>query len=136
LDVQENQARRLLNDLDAYRASTWRQGEDLEIVATDWMREMFEPTVRMIPQEYRSQIQPAQFFHEILTHRWYLAEKAGHDIPMAEAVESYIQKVLPQYKLDAQAMEDINSEADSGVVDDDASYYNPEDDPDAAVWSS
>ena len=31
LDVQENQARRLLNDLDAYRASTWREGEDLEI---------------------------------------------------------------------------------------------------------
>lgn len=136
LDVQENQARRLLNDLDAYRASTWRQGEDLEIVATDWMREMFEPTARIIPQEYRSQIQPAQFFHEILTHRWYLAEKAGHDIPMAEAVESYIEKVLPQYKLDAQAMEDINSEADAGVVDDDATYYNPEDDPDAAVWSS
>ena len=26
LDVQENQARRLLNDLDAYRASTWREG--------------------------------------------------------------------------------------------------------------
>lgn len=58
LDVQENQARRLLNDLDAYRASTWREGEDLEIVATDWMREVFEPTVRMIPREYRSQIEP------------------------------------------------------------------------------
>ncbi len=59
LDVQENQARRLLNDLDAYRASTWRDGEDLEIVATDWMREVFEPTVRMIPPEYRAQIDPA-----------------------------------------------------------------------------
>ena len=58
LDVQENQARRLLNDLDAYRTSTWRDGEDLEIVATDWMREVFEPTVRMIPREYRSQIEP------------------------------------------------------------------------------
>ncbi len=31
LDVQENQAKRLLNDLDAYRASTWRQGEDLRL---------------------------------------------------------------------------------------------------------
>ena len=87
LDVQENQAKRLLNDLDAYRASTWRQGEDLEIVATDWMREVFEPTVRMIPAEYRSQIEPAQFFHEVLTHRWFLAEQAGHDVPMVEAVE-------------------------------------------------
>ena len=35
------------------------------------MREVFEPTVRMIPAEYRSQIEPAQFFHEVLTHRWF-----------------------------------------------------------------
>lgn len=140
LDVQENQARRLLNDLDAYRASTWREGEELEIVATDWMREVFEPTVRMIPREYRSQIEPAQFFHEVLDHRWFLAEKAGHDVPMGEAVTSYIETVLPQYKIDSKIMEAINAEADSGVIDDDAAYddpdYNPDDDPDAAVWAS
>ena len=148
LDVQENQARRLLNDLDSYRASTWREGEDLEIVATDWMREVFEPTVRMIPREYRSQIEPAQFFHEILDHRWFLAEKVGHDVPMAQAVQSYIKNVLPQYKLDSKAVEELNAEADSGVIDNELTYntpasgdddpdagYNPDDDPDAAVWS-
>ena len=157
LDVQENQARRLLNDLDAYRASTWREGEDLEIVATDWMREVYEPTVRMIPREYRSQIEPAQFFHEVLDHRWFLAEKAGHDVPMAEAVASYIDQVLPNYKLDSKAVAELNAEADAGVVDDEATFntynngvfdedgnpahlkddddYNPDDDPDAAVWS-
>ena len=141
LDVQENQARRLLNDLDAYRASTWREGEDLEIVATDWMREVFEPTVRMIPREYRSQIEPAQFFHEVLTHRWYLAEKAGHDVPMGEAVTSYIDNVLPEYKLDKKDIDALLEEADAGVIDDESTYnepdddYNPDDDPDAAVWS-
>ncbi|MZM76854.1 DUF4032 domain-containing protein [Bifidobacterium pseudocatenulatum] len=141
LDVQENQARRLLNDLDAYRASTWREGEDLEIVATDWMREVFEPTVRMIPREYRSQIEPAQFFHEVLDHRWFLAEKAGHDVPMAEAVQSYVEKVLPQYKLTMKDVDALNAEADSGVIDDEYTYddpddgYNPDDDPDAAVWA-
>ena len=122
LDVQENQARRLLNDLDAYRASTWRQGEDLEIVATDWMREVFEPTVRMIPPEYRSQIEPAQFFHEVLTHRWLMAEKAGHDVPMAEAVQSYISESLPEYRLDSEDMKTINEEADAGVVDDEMNW--------------
>ncbi|WP_370737567.1 DUF4032 domain-containing protein [Bifidobacterium lemurum] len=142
LDVQENQARRLLNDLDAYRASTWREGEEIEIVATDWMREVFEPTTRMIPREYRSQIEPAQFFHEVLTHRWYLAEQVGHDVPMAEAVQSYIESALPKYKLDQKAVDALNEEADSGVVDDEYTYndpdddgYNPDDDPDAAVWS-
>ncbi|BDR55416.1 LPS kinase [Bombiscardovia apis] len=119
LDVQENQARRLLNDLDVYRTSTWRQGEDLEIVATDWMREVFEPTVRMIPAEYRSQIEPAQFFHEVLTRRWLLAEKAGHDVSMAVAVRDYIDGSLPEYKLSAADMKTINDEADSAVVDDD-----------------
>ena len=122
LDVQENQARRLLNDLDAYRASTWRQGEDLEIVATDWMREVFEPTVRMIPPEYRSQIEPAQFFHEVLTHRWLMAEKAGHDVPMAEAVQNYISESLPEYRLDSEDMKTINEEADAGVVDDEMNW--------------
>ena len=140
LDVQENQARRLLNDLDAYKASTWREGEDLEIVATDWMREVFEPTARMIPAEYRSQIEPAQFFHEILDHRWFLAEKAGHDIPMGVAVRSYIKNVLPQYKFNPSEMAEINADADSGVVDDDSGYDAADDDSrpdqDASVWAS
>lgn len=141
LDVQENQARRLLNDLDAYRASTWREGEELEIVATDWMREVFEPTVRMIPREYRTQIEPAQFFHEVLEHRWYLAEGVGHDVPMAQAVQSYVKNVLPKYKLDKKDLDALLEEADAGVIDDQFSYddpdgsYNPDDDPDAAVWS-
>lgn len=122
LDVQENQARRLLNDLDVYRTSTWRQGEDLEIVATDWMREVFEPTVHMIPVEYRSQIQPAQFFHEVLTRRWLLAEQAGHDVPMAEAVHHYIEESLPEYKISTDDMNLINDEADAVVVDDDRKW--------------
>lgn len=144
LDVQENQARRLLNDLDAYRASTWRDGEDLEIVATDWMREVFEPTVRMIPPEYRTQIDPAQFFHEVLDHRWYMAEKAGHDVPMPVAVESYVRDILPTQKLDSKELDELNAEADSGVIDERSTYgddaghdddYNPEYDQDAAVWA-
>lgn len=122
LDVQENQARRLLNDLEAYRMSTWRQNEDLEIVATDWMREVFEPTVRMIPPEYRSQIEPAQFFHEVLTHRWYLGEKMGHDVPMQVATQSYIDQYLKDYRIDTQVMRAINMDADAGVIDDEKTY--------------
>src|SRR5690625_7485034 len=36
LDAEENQARRLLNDLDEYRAATDRQNEDQWTVAHDW----------------------------------------------------------------------------------------------------
>ncbi|HET8983584.1 MAG TPA: DUF4032 domain-containing protein, partial [Pedococcus sp.] len=43
LDVEENQARRLLNDLDSFRASQDRQNEDEEIVAHDWLARVYEP---------------------------------------------------------------------------------------------
>ncbi len=58
----------------------------------------------------------------MLTHRWFLAEQAGHDVPMVEAVESYIASVLPKYKLDASVMAAINADADSGVIDDERTF--------------
>ena len=95
LDVEENQARRLLNDLDSYRASTDRQGEDEEIVAHDWLTQVYEPTTRAVPRELRGKLEPAEIFHEILEHRWYLAERAGHDVPIGDALADYVREVLP-----------------------------------------
>ncbi|MBM6545283.1 DUF4032 domain-containing protein [Janibacter sp. YIM B02568] len=95
LDVEENQARRLLNDLDSYRAATDRQGEDEEIAAHDWLTRVYEPATRAVPQEMRGKLEPAELFHEILEHRWYLAERVGHDVPITEAVADYVREVLP-----------------------------------------
>lgn len=120
LDVQENQARRLLNDLEQFRASTWRDADDEEVVATDWMREVYEPTIRMIPPEYQSTVEPAQFFHDVLTHRWFMAEHVSHDVPMPVATADYVKNELPKTKLDTKALEDINAEADAGVMDDES----------------
>lgn len=94
LDVQENQARRMLNDLDAYRAATDRQGEDEEFVAHDWLAKVFEPTVRAIPRELRGKLEPAEIFHEVLEHRWFISEQQRRDVPLPEAVRSYVDTVL------------------------------------------
>src|SRR5699024_1648964 len=74
LDVQENQARRLLNDMDTYRVATDRQGEDEEYVAHDWLTEVFEPTVRAIPRDLSRKLEPAQIFHEVREQRWLIAQ--------------------------------------------------------------
>lgn len=94
LDVQENQARRLLNDLDSYRAATDRQGDDEEYVAHDWLAEVFEPTVRAVPRDLRSKLEPAEIFHEVLEHRWFLAQQRGQDSPLPDVVRAYIDDVL------------------------------------------
>ncbi len=94
LDVEENQARRLLNDLDTYRASTERQGEDEEFVAHDWLNEVFEMAIRSVPRELRRKLEAAQMFHEILDHRWFISAEQDRDVPMREAVASYVDRVL------------------------------------------
>jgi hypothetical protein len=95
LDVRENQARRLLNDLGLYTAATGRQGDDEEIVAHDWLTSVYEPVTRQVPRELFAKLEPAEVFHEVLEHRWYMAERAQHDIPLQEALTDYLAQVLP-----------------------------------------
>nr|WP_253181977.1 DUF4032 domain-containing protein [Cellulosimicrobium cellulans] len=103
LDVQENQARRLLNDLDSYRAATDRQNDDEEFVAHDWLSGVFEPTIQAVPRNLRRKLEPAQLFHEILDHRWFVSERAGYDVPMPEATRSYVETVL-QHRPDEKSV--------------------------------
>ena len=95
LDVRENQARRLLNDLDAYRNHFGRQGDDEEGVAFDWLHEVYEPLTRSVPPELARKLEPAEFFHELLEHRWYLAERHRRDFSLTEVKADYPTHVLP-----------------------------------------
>jgi hypothetical protein len=94
LDVEENQARRLLNDLDAFRARTDQQNLDESIAAHQWLTEVFEPVVQAVPRELRGRLDAAQLYHEILEHRWYASERAGRELPLQEVVASYVDEVL------------------------------------------
>lgn len=90
LDAGENQARRLLNDLDAYRAAGDRAQQDEEMVAHEWLVRVFEPVVRAIPRDLRGKLEPAEVFHQLLEHRWYLAQQQSRNVPLAEALTDYI----------------------------------------------
>jgi hypothetical protein len=94
LDVEENQARRLLNDLDSFRASQDRQNDDEAMVAHDWLTEIYEPVTRTVPRDLTRKLEPAEVFHEVLEHRWYLSEAAGQDIAIEEVIADYISNVL------------------------------------------
>ncbi|MEY4067178.1 MAG: hypothetical protein RIQ44_390 [Actinomycetota bacterium] len=94
LDVEENQARRLLNDLDQYRVEHQRLGADEEVLAHEWLSHSFEPVILAIPKDMMGKLEPAEVYHQVLEHRWYMSENAGRDIPMAEAVQDYMHNVL------------------------------------------
>jgi hypothetical protein len=97
LDAQENQARRLLNDLTAYKAKlkSSAKGPISDVAATGrWLSECFEPAIAAVPEGLQEKRAPAEVFHELLEHRWFLSEKAGRDVGMKQATTSYVEDVL------------------------------------------
>jgi hypothetical protein len=101
LDVEENQARRLLNDIDQYRLANARPGADEEVMAHEWLSNVYEPLVGSIPAEFTGRLEPAELFHEVLEHRWYVSESKGTDVPLVEAVRSYVSEVLSKRRDEA-----------------------------------
>ncbi|WP_340537168.1 DUF4032 domain-containing protein [Nocardioides sp. GXZ039] len=94
LNVEDGQARRLLNDLASFTAHFDLGREDRTLVATRWLTEIYEPIVAMIPPEARGKLEPAEIFHEILQHRWFLSERAGHEIDIFDTARDYVDQVL------------------------------------------
>jgi hypothetical protein len=99
LDVGENQARRLLNDIAAFHSYLVRvRGMPVPdvVAATQWLAEVYEPVVRAIPPALRGRLSGAEIFHEVLEHRWLLSEAAGRDIGTSAAASDYFATILPQ----------------------------------------
>jgi hypothetical protein len=94
LDVEDNQARRLLNDISSFSAHLGLNDEDRTIVAHRWLNEIYEPIIKMVPENLRGKLEPAEIFHEILEHRWFLSEQAGREIDIKDTARSYIDRVL------------------------------------------
>jgi tRNA A-37 threonylcarbamoyl transferase component Bud32 len=94
LEVEDNQARRLLNDLASFTAHLGLGGEDRAVVAHRWLTTVYEPVMAMVPGNFRGRLEPAEVFHEILEHRWYLSEAAGREVDSFDAAADYIDAVL------------------------------------------
>lgn len=117
LDVQEGQGRRMLNDLEAYRSLWNRKDEPLEIAAHAWLADVFEPTIAAVPAEMRRKLEPAEIFHEVLEHRWYMSEAAGYDVSMQDAVADYVANVLSN-RPDEHSVISGNEQLRPSVLDD------------------
>lgn len=97
IDAQENQARRLLNDIELFRERmSWEEGvrPAEQVGALRWLVEVFQPTIELVPEELRTKLEPAELFHQILEHRWFLSEAAGQDVGREVAVADYVERVL------------------------------------------
>jgi hypothetical protein len=98
IDAGEHQARRLLNDIAGFRA--WleqKQGRPVSevVAANQWLEEVYDPVIGAIPGDLSGRLPPAEIFHEVLEHRWYMSEAAGRDVGTTAATRAYVEQVLP-----------------------------------------
>ncbi|HMH94501.1 MAG TPA: DUF4032 domain-containing protein [Streptosporangiaceae bacterium] len=96
--ADENQARRLRNDIASFRGYLeQKHGHPVSeaVAAHRWLEEVYDPVVEAIPASLRGRLSPPEIFHEILEHRWYLSEAAGTDVGTTAAARSYFDTVLP-----------------------------------------
>jgi hypothetical protein len=106
MTVEDNQARRLLNDLASFTAHFDLGREDRHLVASRWMHEIYEPVTAMIPPDASGKLEPAEVYHEILVHRWYLSEAAGREVDIFETAKDYIERYLTAKPDEAIAADD------------------------------
>ena len=94
LNVEDAQARRLLNDIASFTAHFDLGREDRALVANRWLDRDLRADHGDGAAEARGKLEPAEIFHEILVHRWYLSERAGHEVGIFDTARDYIDNVL------------------------------------------
>lgn len=95
IDAGENQARRLLNDMDSYRAIHFPDDEvDEEMAAHQWLSEVYDPIMRAIPKEYRGKLEGPELFHQWLEHRAARSRQENRDVSREESLVTYVDTVL------------------------------------------
>jgi len=115
LDVEENQARRLLNDLDQFRIDRDIDEKDEALSAHRWVTEAFESVLALVPKSMRGRLEPAEIYHEILQHRWYMSEKAGKDVGRHVAAQDYVKTILVN-KPEERAIIGSNENSDDDTI--------------------
>jgi hypothetical protein len=89
----ENQARRMLQDIREYGMELQRTSKrhvPENVAAVRWLDQRFEPIMESIPSGLLDRLEAAEIFHQLLEHRWYMAEQAGRDVSIDDALDDYL----------------------------------------------
>ena len=93
LDVEEMQARKMMNEIQEVRATlsrTYNRSTPLSMAAFHWLENIYNPVVERLASLIDSHTTPAELYCQVLEHKWYLSERAQQDVGHQAASEDYL----------------------------------------------
>ncbi len=92
LTAGDEQARALLNDLAQYKAvlaARFNRSIPQSVAAFHWLDECFRPVQEILSETLGADFDAIEGYCDVLVHKWLLSEKAGLDVGLIAATNSY-----------------------------------------------
>ena len=96
VEAEELQARLMMNEIHELKATlsqTHNRSTPLSLAAFKWLQEIYLPALDGIRSLINENIDPAELYCQILEHKWYLSEKAEHDVGHQIAIEDFLRTI-------------------------------------------
>jgi hypothetical protein len=94
IEAEEMQARKMMNEIHELKATlsqAHNRSTPLSLAAFNWLQEIYLPTLAEMQSKLDQYSDPAELYCQILEHKWYLSEKARHDVGHLNAVEDFLR---------------------------------------------
>lgn len=98
LEVQEMQARQMMNEIHQLRAErSEHENRSLSLsgAAYHWLEQVFKPTTTQLCAVGGPPQEPAELYCELLDHKWYLSEQAQRDVGLHAALADFLARAAP-----------------------------------------
>jgi hypothetical protein len=94
LEAEERQARQIVNEIQQLKATLSHvnnRSTPLSVAAYHWHENYYQPILQRLQTLIEQGMDPIELYCQVLEHKWYLSERAQHDVGHQIAAEDYAQ---------------------------------------------
>jgi len=101
LNAEDKQAQIIINEINELKAKFIQSGNpnvSIEAVAYHWLEHVYRPVIDQLksilhnPTNPKHDVGPIELYCQVLEHKWYMSERAQHDVGHQAAVEDFINQ--------------------------------------------
>jgi hypothetical protein len=96
IEAEEMQARKMMNEIYELQATLSRKhtrDTPINVAAYKWLEDLYLPTLRELDTVIETETDLPELYCQVLENKWYLSERARHDVGHQVAVEDYLRSV-------------------------------------------